>query len=266
MRRAVVLAAGRGSRLRPAWDHPKCLLPVGGRPLLQRYIRALARAGLREMIVVTGYRQAEVQDLVNRRAADCLRVRLVPNARYARGSVCSLEAARPWMTGPVLLMDGDVFFEDALLARLLRRTAEGLAIDPTAPYSAEAYIGALQGGRVVAMARGLRARPAGEWVGLTLLDGERTRRLRTLAHDRVVQGDLGAAYEDLVGDTIAERAIPAVTVADLRWREIDTPADLAAAERLAAGRPDRVHAAASARTTAASAGDRARALREDGQR
>lgn len=53
---ALVLAAGRGERMRPLTDHcPKPLLPVQGRPLLRWHLDALARAGYRHAVVNTGW-------------------------------------------------------------------------------------------------------------------------------------------------------------------------------------------------------------------
>ena len=50
--RALILAAGRGERMRPLTnDLPKPLLPAGGQPLIDYHIRALARAGIRELVV-----------------------------------------------------------------------------------------------------------------------------------------------------------------------------------------------------------------------
>ena len=50
--RALILAAGRGERLRPLTnDLPKPLLPAGGQPLIDYHVRALARAGIRELVV-----------------------------------------------------------------------------------------------------------------------------------------------------------------------------------------------------------------------
>jgi len=50
--RAMVLAAGRGERLRPLTDHtPKPLLKVRGKPLIERHLEALARAGVREVVI-----------------------------------------------------------------------------------------------------------------------------------------------------------------------------------------------------------------------
>ena len=50
--KAMILAAGRGERMRPLTDHtPKPLLPVGGKPLIVWHIEALARAGIREIVI-----------------------------------------------------------------------------------------------------------------------------------------------------------------------------------------------------------------------
>jgi N-acetyl-alpha-D-muramate 1-phosphate uridylyltransferase len=54
--KAMLLAAGRGERLRPITDSlPKALVPVGGRPLIVWHLLALARAGIREVIVNTSW-------------------------------------------------------------------------------------------------------------------------------------------------------------------------------------------------------------------
>lgn len=50
--RAMILAAGRGERMRPLTDKlPKPMLPVGGKPLLQYHVEALARAGVTDLVI-----------------------------------------------------------------------------------------------------------------------------------------------------------------------------------------------------------------------
>jgi MurNAc alpha-1-phosphate uridylyltransferase len=54
--RALILAAGRGERMRPLTDAtPKPLLAVHGRPLIEYHLQALARAGVREVVVNTAW-------------------------------------------------------------------------------------------------------------------------------------------------------------------------------------------------------------------
>ena len=61
--RALILAAGRGERMRPLTDHcPKPLLPVRGKPLLQWWVDALQRGGVRDIVVNTAWLEERVAD------------------------------------------------------------------------------------------------------------------------------------------------------------------------------------------------------------
>lgn len=61
MTRALLLAAGLGTRLRPLTDHwPKCLMPVGGRPLLEYWLQVLKALGIRDVLVNTHFHAEEV--------------------------------------------------------------------------------------------------------------------------------------------------------------------------------------------------------------
>ncbi|MBS0501517.1 MAG: nucleotidyltransferase family protein [Burkholderiaceae bacterium] len=61
--RALILAAGRGERMRPLTDHtPKPLLRVRGQPLLQWWVDALARGGVREVLVNTAWLGEQIED------------------------------------------------------------------------------------------------------------------------------------------------------------------------------------------------------------
>ncbi len=65
--RAVILAAGLGTRLRPLTDRtPKCLLPLAGRPLLDFWLDALGLAGVREALVNTHAHAEQVRDYIER--------------------------------------------------------------------------------------------------------------------------------------------------------------------------------------------------------
>ena len=64
----VILAAGMAKRLRPLTDtKPKCLLEVGGKTLLERTVRAMQQAGIKEYVVVTGYRGEMIRSFQKQR-------------------------------------------------------------------------------------------------------------------------------------------------------------------------------------------------------
>jgi choline kinase len=111
--RAVILAAGFGSRLRPLTDqHPKCLTPLFGRSLLDRQLGVLRAAGITDVTIVAGH------------MAEALRrpgLGHVFNADYARTNmVSSLFCARHLLDGAhdLVIVYGDIVFEPRVLDSL----------------------------------------------------------------------------------------------------------------------------------------------------
>jgi choline kinase len=112
MMRAVILAAGRGSRLGHLGDdRPKCFVELEGKPLIERQIAALRRGGVDEIGVVRGYR-AEMIDFPG--------LTYFANARWAETNmVMSLAAAAPWLrAGPVIVSYADIFYRSELVRGL----------------------------------------------------------------------------------------------------------------------------------------------------
>ena len=73
--KAMILAAGIGSRLRPLTDRmPKALVPVGGTPLVEIVLRRLAAAGVRDVIVNVFHHAAMLEEYLRTRPADGLRI------------------------------------------------------------------------------------------------------------------------------------------------------------------------------------------------
>ena len=59
--KALILAAGRGERMRPLTDStPKPLLPVAGRPMIEWHLLALAAAGVREVVINTAWLETQL--------------------------------------------------------------------------------------------------------------------------------------------------------------------------------------------------------------
>ena len=82
----VILAAGMAKRLRPLTDtKPKCLLTVGSRTLLQRTVDAMAATGIREFVIVTGYRHEMIQDFLNQNFPN-FTFHFLHNADYAHNN------------------------------------------------------------------------------------------------------------------------------------------------------------------------------------
>ncbi|WP_373071976.1 nucleotidyltransferase family protein [Sulfurimonas sp.] len=65
--KALLLAAGLGTRLSPITDHiPKCLVPINGKPLLEYWLDNLTKAGIKEFFINTSYLHEQVEDFVSK--------------------------------------------------------------------------------------------------------------------------------------------------------------------------------------------------------
>ena len=119
--KAIILAAGTASRLRPLTDStPKCLLKIGGRSLLQRSIDALRANGISELVIVTGYLHEQIESFVGQQYPS-LRVTYIYNKEYSTtNNIYSLWLARPEADGEdVLLLDSDLLYDPAILCRVM---------------------------------------------------------------------------------------------------------------------------------------------------
>ena len=116
--RAIILAAGEGTRLRPhTLDRPKCLVPLAGRPLLAWQADALRQAGVGDITVVTGYRADQVA---------ALGFATVHNDRFRETNmVASLMCARALLDGSddVAICYGDLVYEGRHIEALAACTA-----------------------------------------------------------------------------------------------------------------------------------------------
>jgi choline kinase len=118
MMRAIILAAGRGSRmLHLSDDRPKCLIELAGKPLIERQITALRRGGVDRIAIVRGYR-AEMIDVPG--------VSFFANERWAETNiVMSLAAAAPWLrSGPVIASYADIFYRGELVRAVAAASGE----------------------------------------------------------------------------------------------------------------------------------------------
>jgi L-glutamine-phosphate cytidylyltransferase len=110
---AVILAAGRGSRLGEITrDQPKCLTPLAGRPLLEWQLAALRAAGVERIAIVTGYLAERLQPFGST---------LFHNARWAdTNMVASLVCAAEWLeAGTTVVSYSDIVYGPAVVRKLM---------------------------------------------------------------------------------------------------------------------------------------------------
>lgn len=128
---AVILAAGDDGALGELTkDHPKCMLDIKGKTLLERQIEGLNASGIKDIAVVRGYRKESV---------DLPRLRFYDNDRFAEtGELSSLALAENELSGSVVCLYGDVIFDDSIVGRLLRAPGDVVLVVDRALNEADA--------------------------------------------------------------------------------------------------------------------------------
>ena len=123
--KAMLLAAGRGERLRPLTDHrPKPLLVVRGKPLVVWHLEALARAGVSEVVINLSWLGASIREVVGNGERFALRIRYSEEPAGALEVGGGIYQALPLLgAAPFIVVNGDTF-TDLDFARL--------AIEPNA--------------------------------------------------------------------------------------------------------------------------------------
>jgi choline kinase len=99
--KAVILAAGGGTRVRSLTSgKPKCLMDLGGRPIIEWILRALAVSGITQAVVVTGFKSRILRSAVGDGSRHNLKIRYAHNPRWQEPNGLSLYAARRmWDSG-----------------------------------------------------------------------------------------------------------------------------------------------------------------------
>lgn len=260
-RRAIIVAAGRGSRLGEKTEEiPKCMVKVAGRSILHHQLSSLAAAGVDDVVVVRGYRG----DLIDGAGQG---LRFVENPEWPRNNILnSLIYAQGEMSDGFFFSYSDIVYAPQVAADLAQAARTASAGGP--PVAAalivdrrwdEAYVGRTQhpiseaelakverdatGPRISQVGK-LAVTPeqaAGEFIGLAWFSPEGARALQSVWQRALASGGLESPFgrakvlrnaylSDAFNALAAEghRLLPVFI--DGQWREIDTGQDLAAAE------------------------------------
>jgi choline kinase len=223
---AVILAAGAGGRLRGVvGERPKCLARIGDCTLVERQVRTLRSAGLERIVLVVGYRAADV-----RRIAGPL-VHVIVNAQHAAtNSLYSLWLGRELLTDGFVVLNCDVLFHPQLLLDLLSARYEDAILvgarGPARAYSEEEMKVRIRRGVVTAIDKRLPDGEAdAENVGIAKFGPSGAAAL-VAEMDRIVSAGGKREWLPKAFDAFCQtRPLYVVESRGYPWIEIDFPED-----------------------------------------
>jgi histidinol-phosphate aminotransferase len=233
--RAIVLAAGLGSRLSEGGDiTPKPLRRVAGVPLIVRVLRTLEAAGIDDAVVVVGHCGHLIKEAVAAAQHELrIDVKFVENTDYLKKNGVSVLAAAGYIDRECVLTMSDHLYSPELVRRLLSAEVPAggaaLAVDYDIPRCFD-----LDDATKVAVERGLIVRIAKELDAYDALDTGVFRIGPSLVAElsRVAEQNGDASLSDGVQALSRRGVFAAIDVGEVRWIDVDTQPALERAEAM----------------------------------
>ena len=232
--KAIILAAGQGTRLRLAHgDRPKCLVRFDytGWTILDQQIDGLFSAGVRDIGIVVGYERDQIIQHVTRNYRRSLhRFRFIENPDFAEtNNIYSLWMARNWLKGSsFVVLNADVVFDGSILpSAMSSRAPITMIVDPV--WRDETMKVIIAGDRIIRMNKQIpREDFSATYIGITVVDASAHGRLFSRIDDLISSGDDRVFFNAAVQQLADEGLHVGYTETEgLPWAEIDDPGDLA---------------------------------------
>ncbi|MBL4589968.1 MAG: phosphocholine cytidylyltransferase family protein [Alphaproteobacteria bacterium] len=237
--KAIILAAGMGSRIRPLTDNcPKALLRIDGKTILEMMLSHIRDCGIKDVVFVLGYLQEQIKDYVSVNFSD-LNTQFITNEKFKETNTgFSLMLAMEAIEDENFVkFDADVVFDKEILKKLIECEHENcLCIDKNINLDAEEIKVIIDNqNRVVKASKTVNPKDAmGESIGIEKISAETANIL--LAELKIMMEDkqnhqeyYEAAYERLIEANVPFNTLD---ITGLRWTEIDTKEDFATAEKI----------------------------------
>jgi choline kinase len=222
--KAIILAAGKGTRLDGASVKPKCLIEIGGITLLQRQIEALRAADIKHIVVVVGFGADGIRE-------ECgSHITFVENIHFGQtSSLYSLWLAREHLANGFVVLNSDVLFHPRLLANLLESSRDDallLSDTENGALGDEEMKVKLKEGLVIDISKQIDPLEAdGENVGIVKFSAHGAKALVGYMNELIASGAVNEWAPRAFREFALNHPLHALSTGGLPWIEIDFPED-----------------------------------------
>ena len=238
--KAIILSAGQGSRLGHLTDdRPKCLIEFGGKSLLDWQLDTLAANGVDEVVVVTGFRDDQIETMLGRRSGGP-KVRTLFNPFFkVADNLGSLYMVRHELAGECLVWNGDTLVSRALMAKVVGNDTPGICvtIDRKPAYDDDDMkVVADPDGRLRAIGKRIKDGVNAESIGLLAFRGGGAERFAD-AIGKAMRTSEGTTiwYLRVIHHLAQDGDVRTLDISGEQWGEVDFPEDVGPAHELVKG-------------------------------
>lgn len=231
--KALILAAGFGSRLAPITDNlPKSLVPVNGKPILFKQIDNLYENGITDITIVSGYKAGVLK---SNTLAKYPNVKIIESVDYAttNNMYSAYLGIKSMGVGEMLMMNADVFFDSSVIKALLACKHENAIVVDIGKYNEESMKVIEKDNRLVEISKTITKEDAlGSSIDVYKFSESGAEAFLNKCIDYIeIKKELKKWSEVALNDVLKETEFKACPLVG-RWFEIDNHEDLAAAEKL----------------------------------
>ncbi len=234
--KAIILAAGLGSRLRPYTEHvPKCLLNVGGTSILRNQINHIRDCGINDVVIVVGFGFDKVESFIRNYDSLGMKISTIYNPFYkTTNSLVSLCLARGEMDDDLIIMNGDDIFEIDILDKMINTRGENivLPVKKKECYDEEDMKIRLESGYVSLVTKDIKDDIHYESVGVRLFRGTGVEMIKRASEEEIRGGNVHQKWYVSCIQRLLNKGykITPFDIGDMFWMDVDYPRDLFAAK------------------------------------
>jgi choline kinase len=238
MKKAIILSAGKGSRLLQLTENqPKCLIDFSGKALIEWQIEALVAAGIEHISVVTGFGTEQVEALLARITGVTIDTVFNPFFHVA-DNLGSCWMVRERMEGDFIILNGDTLVSPGIVSRLIAgpRAPITVTVDVKPSYDEDDMKVNRDGDRLISIGKRLLPHESNaESIGMLAFNAEGGALFRAQV-ERMMRTPDGVKrwYLRAIDELAPTGKVGTVSIEGLAWGEVDYPADVDAGRVLTA--------------------------------
>lgn len=235
---AIILVAGMGSRLQPLTNTiPKCLIKIKGKAIIVNALDVLANSGIKEAVIVSGYLGDRVKEVIGEEYKG-MKINYVKNEIYDKtNNMYSLWLVRDRLEKGVLLIEGDTYFEEAVVKRMLETDDKSYwAGDKFELFKDGCMLTSGKGGTIqkIEIVRGAKEKKFEDYHhksgDILKINAELGKLFSEWLDKEVAAGNVNIYYDLVLAKYLQEGQLFVCNINGLRWMEIDDYGDLRKAE------------------------------------
>ncbi len=223
---AMIMAAGKGSRIGELTDgHPKSFLEINGEKLIDRNVRMLRENGIKDIIIVTGYRTEEFEEMFS----DDKDIHIVYNPFYEMTNVIgSFYMGMNSLHDDFMYLHADTICEESLLKELIDSDGDIILPVDMSPCDDEAMKVKMQGENVIQITKKMIPEEAvGEFIGIAKINKKVINDIQIATKKLMMKKAFSEYFEAAIQVLIEKNTfhIRVMDVTDKFWAEIDFKED-----------------------------------------